>query len=396
MNILVQNPFMHSGGAENRIRALIDALAHRDDIDTIHFMFSGLEPAHQIEAEGKVHFWQVRKSRVLKMTKQIIKDYDIDVVQFHNNQVVGTDGLEYAQSIGIPTIWVMHDFWPLCAQRFMTNVWLADHEVLCYDVDESKCLTCVGEYSLLLTKEQRKVIANCDIGIVPSNRIKEIFERNNLLNGKLRIVEPWINFGIFQPDPTTRKNPWQVLFVGNFIPHKGINVLLKAWEIVQKRLPMARLIAIGDDRSAGTTVDLAKKLELQGVSFLKRVEQEKLKIIYNESAVTIFPSIWEETIGLIWIESLACGTPVIASATGSIPELMKEGGITFEPRNHVELAEKLLDLLLSPSKINVLAQKGFKYVTTNFSPNRAALDFSMMYYELEAKRYANNKETTEE
>ncbi len=389
MKVLVQNPFMHAGGAENRQRWLMQALVRRPDIDEVHFMFVGAESQHQIEASGKMHFWQLKPGHTEDVTKEIIKQYDVDIVQLHNNQLIGVDGIALAQKVGLPTIWVMHDFWPLCWQRFFTKVWQADSEELCYEIDPDKCATCVGDYYSLLTKKQREVVNNCDVGIVPSKRIRDIFYRNNFLKDKMEVVEPWIDLSLFKPEASIQKKDWQVLFAGNYIPHKGINVLLKAWDIVQRRLPMSNLIAQGDARCKNETIGLAKKLKLTNVSLIETVPQEHLKRLYIESAITVFPSIWEETIGLIWVESLACGTPVICSHTGSIPELLKYGGETFEPRNHVELAETIIDFLLSPSKRNAYAQEGHRYVHQAFSPERAAEDFMKIYTALELKKYGN-------
>jgi len=398
LNILVQNPFMRSGGAENRIRTLLQALVKRPDIDEVHFMFSGPEAHHQVEAGGKFHYWQIRKNHTKSVTENILRDYDIDVVQLHNNQIIGVEGIKLAQEKGIPTVWLMHDFWCVCHQRFLTKVWEADFTDLCYEINPQKCLDCVGAYNYLCTKREREVVQNCDVGIVPSERIRNIFYNVDFMKDKMIIVKPWIDLSLFKPIPEKAKKPYQVLYAsGNFIPHKGINVLLRAWELVNRRLPEANLIAIGDQRSLRETVDLSKKLKLQNINLIQRVEQDKLKEIYYESALTIFPSIWEETIGLVWIESLAVGTPVICSATGSIPELLKEGGEMFEPRNHVELASTILDLLLSPSKRAKLAVAGNRYVHSEFRPERAADDFTKIYYRLEGENYEKNiKEKIEE
>jgi len=384
MNILVQNPYMQAGGAENRIRNLLEVLINRNDIDVIHFMFIGQETAHNIQSDGKFHLWQVRKDNVLGATKNIIKEFDIDIVQLHNNQMIGTDGIEYAQSIGIPTIWVMHDFWTLCAMRFMIPVWDAMKHPVCDKIDQDKCTQCVGDYEWRITKQQREVVNNCDVAIVPSERIKKIFERNNFMVGKLKVIVPWITLDKFHPTGASHDG-MQVFFAGNFIQHKGIMVLLKAWAIVQKRLPQARLVIQGDSRMGFQTSNFINSLGLQNVRMMNHMPQEQLRNLFNTSAVTVFPSIWEETFGQVWAESLACGTPVIASKIGGIADTMKEGGVFFEPRNHVELAENIIDLLLSPSKRQVLANAGVNYVRTAFTRERAAAEFVELYYKLEAR-----------
>jgi len=386
MNVLIQNPYISAGGAESRIKSLINELVGRYDIDSVYFIHVVFTPSHRVDANGKLHFWQVEKKNVARVTGKIIDDYNIDIFQLHNNQMVGTHGLNVARERGIPTIWVMHDMWVLCHQRFMTKVWQAMDYDLCHKIDETKCRECVGDFNYELTAMQREDIKKCDVAIMPSNRIKKIFEDNGVLNGKMRIIKPWINLGAFRQMPEVNKDLWKVFFAGNYIPHKGIQVLLKAWKLVNKRLPMANLVAQGDQRSVQSALSLAKVLNLQNVSFIPHVSQEKLCTLYNEASITVFPTIWEEIMGLIWVESLACGTPVICSEIGSIPEYLKYGGEMFEPRNHVELATKIIDLLLSPSKRNEYGKDGFNYVRREFNPARAANDFVKLYYELSDRK----------
>jgi len=347
-------------------------------------MFVG-HPKHELRGDGKLHLWQVEKGKIKPLTRKIIEDFDINVVQLHNNQFIGTRGIEEAQKMGIPTVWVFHDFWTLCPQRFMIRVWQAMDYDACYKINADKCIKCVGRYNYEMTRRQREIINKCDAGIVPSERHIKIFEDNNLLVGKWKIIKPWIDLEFFNIMKNVNKNPWQVFFAGNYIAHKGIQVLLKAWKMVNKRLPMAHLVAQGDYRSLDLVVNLAKSLNLMNVHFVERMPPESLRGTYNESAIVVFPSIWEETVGLIWLEALACGTPVICSRTGSIPELLKYGGEMFEPRNHVELAEKIVDMLLLPKKRYKMAKEGYDYVRRNFDSRRAGDDFTKLYYELDLR-----------
>jgi len=383
MNILIQNPFLHSGGAENRIRSLIDELAKRPDIDEIHFMFCGDEGRHIIRNDEKVHLWDTKIGKFTSVVKNIIKEHGIDIFQYHNNQIIGLAGLQYAQQHGIPTVWVMHDFWPLCINRFMIPPFEASKFDPCIKIDPEECINCVGYYNYFLYRKYREIINNCNVGVVPSQRIKEIFEMNNTLTNKLKIITPWIILDKFKPVPEMKERQ-SVLFVGNFIPHKGFWVVLKAWKEVQKRLPMARLLGIGDARGLSEVQLLIRDLKLRNVRLSGRVPHEQIFQLYNKANITVFPSIWEETFGQVWAESLACATPVIASRIGSIPELLKEGGVLFKPRDHKELANHIIDLLLDEEKANMLGVKGYQYVTNAFRPDVAAQSFTEMYYRLEA------------
>ena len=84
--------------------------------------------------------------------------------------------------------------------------------------------------------------------------------------------------------------------------------------------------------------------------FLKKVEQPKLNILYNIATVFIFPS-REEPLGLVGLESIACGTPVIGSNIGGIPEYInKRNGFLFDPNEPKELAS-IVSTILSDKKV---------------------------------------------
>ena len=86
------------------------------------------------------------------------------------------------------------------------------------------------------------------------------------------------------------------------------------------------------------------------VAFLKKVDQPTLNILYNIATVFIFPS-REEPLGLVGLESIACGTPVIGSNIGGIPEYInKNNGLLFDPNEPEELAN-IVSTILSDQKV---------------------------------------------
>ena len=86
------------------------------------------------------------------------------------------------------------------------------------------------------------------------------------------------------------------------------------------------------------------------VIFLKKVHQPGLRILYNIATIFIFPS-REEPLGLVGLESIACGTPVIGSNVGGIPEYInKNNGLLFDPNEPKELA-RLISTVLNNQKV---------------------------------------------
>ena len=97
--------------------------------------------------------------------------------------------------------------------------------------------------------------------------------------------------------------------------------------------------------------------------------EEKLQKYYSESIVTIIPSIWFENLPNSLIESFSCGTSVLASNLGSIPENIINNftGMLFEPGNSEDLANKILFCLKNPKKLINMGINSKKYAVKKFS-----------------------------
>ena len=228
----------------------------------------------------------------------------------------------------------------------------------------------------------REVVNRADVGIAASNNMIHVFERNNLLKGKWKKVTPWVNTKVFYRDSSIRKSPTTVMFAGNYIPHKGSWVLLEAWKHVIRRIPNARLVIQGDERFMNQTIMRIRRYDLKNVQMVRKMPQDHLRGLYNEASICVFPSIWEETFGLIRGESLLCETPVVASRIGGITEHAKYGHVLFEAGNHYQLAEELIDLLLDYERRGILAREGREYALREFNPQRACSDMIRIYEEL--------------
>jgi glycosyltransferase involved in cell wall biosynthesis len=367
---------LKGGGAEVRINLLLDEFKKREEIDNIHFVYYG-ESNHK--QEGKIHFWQTLPGRVPKVVQSIIDKFGVDIVQQHNTQEIGVKAVKVAKENKIPSIFFAHDFRTMCPHFFFIDVWKAIDKECCYDIDVEKCYACANPYSVYLMGKVRETLSNVDVGISATKNMTDIFERNNFLVGKWREVTPWVDVYFYQLQPEFKKLRMQGIFAGNYIPHKGAWVIVKAWKIVSKRLPTAVMYLQGDQRSFNLITHLIRFNNLRNINTLRRMKKEELRHVYCESTFTVFPSIWEETFGLIRGESLACGTPVIASCIGGITETSKYGHVLFEPRNHEMLAEKMIDLFLDVEKTRVLAAEGRKYALETFHPQRACEEMIKIY-----------------
>ncbi len=138
--------------------------------------------------------------------------------------------------------------------------------------------------------------------------------------------------------PRTRSKSIDLLFIGRFAKEKGIDILLDALGLLDKRY---RLVLLGHGPLHDRLVKKAQQLHLN-TKFLGHVSRSKVRQFLSNSRFLVLPS-WAEPQGLVILEALACGTPVIGSDSGAIPEVIVPGcnGWLFKPGDHVSLAQTI-------------------------------------------------------
>jgi glycosyltransferase involved in cell wall biosynthesis len=161
-------------------------------------------------------------------------------------------------------------------------------------------------------------------------------------------IHHFVNTDRFRPDPSVRREVRQALgaaeefvavTVSYLIKDKGIDVALKALAHLPE---VVQLWVVGEGPERGNLQALARNLGLrQRVRFLG--PKRNVESILQAADCALCPSIWAEAAGLVNIEALACGLPVVASRIGGIPELIADGrtGFLFAPGDPQDLADRI-------------------------------------------------------
>ncbi len=132
-----------------------------------------------------------------------------------------------------------------------------------------------------------------------------------------------------------------ILYVGALKPHKNIPSLLKGYSLSPLKGNFDIVIASLSGENRGESDKLAVELHVQdNVRYLQSLKKEELILLYNCAQFLVFPSFYEG-FGLPALEAMACGCPVIASNRASLPEVVGEAGLLFDPEEPEELAEKM-------------------------------------------------------
>jgi phosphatidylinositol alpha-mannosyltransferase len=166
-------------------------------------------------------------------------------------------------------------------------------------------------------------------------------------------------------DPTIPQSPGPrtVLFVGRLDKRKGIEVLLRAFPAVTKSVPGARLSIVGAGPMEQQARRTADELDLSAaVEFLGSARPDDLPRIYAGCDVCCAPSLGGETLGIVLLEAMATGAPVVASCIPGYDETVRDGldGILVPPADPDALARALVSVLTDESRRGTLAAAGLE------------------------------------
>jgi glycosyltransferase involved in cell wall biosynthesis/GT2 family glycosyltransferase len=204
-------------------------------------------------------------------------------------------------------------------------------------------------------------------GVYVCNREAGDILRRKGLSAPAVYIPLGVDVRLFAPDersaPGTRK---VVGYVGRLENHKGVDVLLRAIA----RRPEWELRVTGDGSQAEALSRLAGELGIADrVRFLGHANGQALAARYRELDVIAVPSVpwpgWSEQFCRVAIEAMASGVPVVASATGAIPDVVADAGVLVEPGDPVSL-ESGLEAALEPAEWKRLRARGLAH-STDFS-----------------------------
>lgn len=188
----------------------------------------------------------------------------------------------------------------------------------------------------LRVASERETVSDCQRIIVATEKEKQaLIDFYGALPEKIGVVPCGVNMEIFQPmDKATAREKLGlagekiVLFVGRIDPLKGIDKLLCSMSLI-KNLGKVRLVIVGGDENSNPEQEklkkLARELNIGGsIDFRGLVKQEQLPYFYSAADVCVVPSYYE-SFGLVPLESLACGTPIVATDVGDLKNIIRHG-----------------------------------------------------------------------
>lgn len=179
-----------------------------------------------------------------------------------------------------------------------------------------------------------------------------------------------------------------VLFAGKITKYKGVEFLIGAAKKIH-----GEIVILGDGPERAKLQEKAKQLGLTNVHWVGHLGAgiKKLVPYYSRADVFVAPSVWDEPLGLVILEAMACNTPVVVTRKGGIPLAVKEGynGLFIRPRNSSEIVEKVNKLLDDAALRLKMGQNARKSVEKKFSWEVIGRKFENMYIKYATKKPRN-------
>jgi D-inositol-3-phosphate glycosyltransferase len=217
---------------------------------------------------------------------------------------------------------------------------------------------------------------------------------------RIRVIPPGVNHAIFFPrnrqEAASRlhlSGARLLLFVGRLQAHKGpdiaVRALAEAVSIDPRTMQDVILGVVGGPSGDGGGAEVARLIDLASglgvedrVVFYPPQPQLRLADFYAAAEAVLMPS-WSESFGLVALEAQACGTPVVAAATGGLRHVIAEGRTGFLVSGHepVDYAERALTLLRDRGEARRMGERGVVHAL-RFSWEATARDILAVYREL--------------
>ncbi len=254
----------------------------------------------------------------------------------------------------------------------------------------------------LLEEEVILKRANAIVASTPQE-VKNILDLYDVSGENIELIRAGVDKSLFKPinkEKAVEKTGMDfeniLLFVGRITKAKGLSILVKALEKVKKQFDseVKLLVAGGDvsgvmhseeeERQKQKLKKMLTELELEdNVKFLGPVEREELPYYYSLADVCVVPSRYE-TFGLVAVEAMACGVPVVASKVGGLEHTIKHGysGLHFVPGKADSLAESILNLLKNSQKLKKMRMNARKRAARRFSLERTVEQIKKLYRSL--------------
>lgn len=302
------------------------------------------------------------------------KDYQPDVVYVHRWETLESLELLYPSA---PMVRFIHDHGLVCLRTHKFFYWT---ERACQQPMGVRCVGClpyskkawragVLHWPMALSRQKAELQAHgrCTRLLVSTTYMKEQLLKNGIPDQQVTVLPL---FTEYRSKFHARPERDTILVVGRIDRGKGLDLLLGALKLVKHPF---RLTVVGEGKDLNRCRVLAHRLGLQQkVEFVGRMDRSELSEWYRRALMVAVPCRAPESFGLVALEAMAHGRPVVAFRVGGLTDVIRHGetGFLVEEQDQVAFANQIDCLLRDPDLALEMGRRGVESVKSHYSPDR--------------------------
>jgi len=242
----------------------------------------------------------------------------------------------------------------------------------------------LGLTGALATSVKKFVLKNINILTVVSRHL-ESETKKILPDVSLAVLPMGVDLQQFSPQQACSeiREKWDVrsdllLFVGRLAEEKGVRLLIDAMPQILAEFPKIKLLIIGAGELEGALRESIRSKQLENsISLVGFVAHAALPRYLSSADILVGPSLYEG-LGLIFLEALACGCPVIASDLPSLSDIILDGktGYKVQPGNRDELSQKIIQLLKNKSLLQAMKSESRSHILSTYDMIKTSQQYS--------------------
>ena len=402
MNILFINTLYDGGGAEKIARQLYQLLKSKENVryivgfntksvsdKNITIIYNGLLKRifNRIITKNHSHdYISIGYSKFI--INRVINLDKTELIHLHNahGHYLGIADIAYL-SQKAPLIWTIHDCWVMtghCVSPFDCHE-LQRKCVNCPHLDYYTPIYNTKKVKRIYQKKSQEFRGKGIIFVAPSQWLKRQLQKGMLSGERIEVIYNGISLNEFQElNKNQIKKEWNISsnkkIIGIIaaqlgIKQKGMEVFLKALKYIENIEEYYFIIA-------GGGMNVKEMFEKGNINYLYLGyldDENKLSRFYSGLDILVNPSL-AETFGLVNVEAMACGTPVVAFDVGPMREIIHESvGWLAETTDAESLAKKICEAFSNEAELIRKSNNCREYVANNFSLNKMAEAYQKLY-----------------
>lgn len=305
-----------------------------DTIDALEYRF--------IDTDGFPYHPSFQINRTLRSHSSEFEEFDI----VHSYQMRAIPALcDIGREHDVATVVTLNAYFGVCAK----NDLLYKNEDHCTSSSTLKCARCIltaarkqdhssAKHALVLYGNLRSILAGksrlryLDACRAPTEHVRRNYSDHGFPSGRMHVIPHILDESFVINHESTFEPPYRLLYIGYLEPWKGVTNLVPLVEQLRTHNLEVTLTVVGEGSCTDEMKSQVRQYGLEKwVRFLGRIPNSDLPEVYATHDVFVYPGVWEEPLGRVYLEALASGTPVLSTEYGSINDVIGQGGETAQP-----------------------------------------------------------------